>query len=181
MLHTIEFEPVVQDHLYIACGALADEAEAICGELDALPEELWQPTMNEGFDRVYGGSGEIDIKVNGLFYQDKPLVGVSTLGSVAILPIFLGREQLVINRQSPLKQQDLHPDQKARPTFVLQLSPDGAFDYLIPGHKEPFGVGVGVGDVIENRTDIAHRGRNPSSVNRYTVVLFSPRKPASSN
>lgn len=177
-----EFQEVVPGKLSIARGIFADEAPTLVSELEAIPERAW--TYREGgrgLTRI-PNFGAFEIITSEIVTPGFKRKALPNLGRVASMSLFGITKWVFINRQSTNAKQDFHSDFKPSPVFVLHLSPDGSFDYMVDkfeaysGNDKEEDVGelpTNVGDVVRIDADFMHRGRNTGKNYRYSVVLFN--------
>lgn len=154
------FEEVTRD-IKIAQAAAMGIAALIEDELKSTPDLPW----------VRGKSS-----VRRLEYADIYGLNVLPIGLIETLrrmpPFESAQDTVLINHQPPGSKQGWHKDSGFRPPiYVIQLSPDGMFDYE-GDDSQPVGLPVSVGDVLCLTSGrFQHRGRNPSDHDRYNIVL----------
>lgn len=79
-----------------------------------------------------------------------------------------------INLQQPRGKQKAHKDDNFSSSMTFHLSPDGLFEYEIPGTTQNLAIPTGIGDVVAmtRANETMHNGRNLSHISRYTLSMF---------
>jgi hypothetical protein len=173
----IEHDPGV----YSRPGLLVKEAERVVVALQRASELFWR--QREGsppglsMAGIFGRAPSGTVLVPAVF----PDAIGAALTEMGRHPLLESSELLLINRQGPYVKQYLHPDDgQENPVHIVQLSPEGRFNYIPVGQPETAPerpLDVTTGDVI-TLTDcqrMLHGGQNVGPDFRYNVVWHTSR------
>lgn len=171
------FVEVVPDQLYIARGALTEEATALAAAIVEMPRELW-PTKARGIgsDRVVGrtriGVVEGCQHASGNDRPEFPSSELEGLDELAEHSIFMDPTRFQLIRQGAWFQQGFHRDVDVlTPIDSVQLSEDGGVEYERDGVMHL--LKTDTGDTVRI-TDLSliHRGLNLSRSVRYSLQFY---------
>lgn len=152
---------------------LAHALDVECASLLATPrEEIYYYT------EFNPAECEETMPINTRGYRVTTLVGAGLAAMSKVMELHPYPEEpdanILINGQGPGAAQVFHPDIVMGGQLVVHASDGGAFDFYLPGSSDFETIYFEAGDLLRlDRPAIRHRGRNPSSHHRHTLVFSS--------